>query len=61
MDAKFRSELSAATTVDHLADALEYRLREMGFAGFAYWTHVKRPVDELPRGASFYLSRGPRT
>lgn len=55
----FTNRLGEATSVDELADVLEYELRELGFAGFAYWTHVKKPTLELKNSELFLLSRGP--
>ena len=49
----------AASGIDELADALEYELRDLGFAGFVYWTHVRKPASELSGSEVFLLSRGP--
>lgn len=59
MDQNFLKKLMAAETLDQLADELEYALRDLGFAGFAYWTHQRRPVAELIGNSVFLLSRGP--
>lgn len=55
----FLPRLGDANGVDELADVLEYELRDMGFSGFAYWTHVKKPVDQITGADLFLLSRGP--
>lgn len=55
----YDDNLRNARSLDDLGDALEYRLRDLGFAGFAYWTHLRRPVPELTRAQTFTLFRGP--
>ncbi len=56
---EYVKRFGAARRVEELADALEYALRDLGFSGFVYWTHVRKPVDDLTTGEVFMLSRGP--
>lgn len=55
----FQKQMSTASGLDELMDALEATVRDMGFAGFVYWTHLRKPFDELRGSETFYLSRGP--
>ena len=55
----FFETLNGAQSLDELMDAMEHAVRKLGCAGFIYWTHLKKPFDELKDGESFYLSRGP--
>lgn len=57
MEADVRFDTAAG--IDELADTIEYALRDMGFTGFVYWTHVKKPVEDLKSSDVFLLSRGP--
>lgn len=55
----FQKKMATASGLDELMDALETTLRGMGFAGFVYWTHLRKPFEELRGSEAFYLSRGP--
>lgn len=59
MLADFQKQMSTATGIDDLMDSLEQTLRSYGFAGFAYWTHIRKPVEDIQSGEAYYLSRGP--
>ncbi len=54
----FQTRLAEAEGLDELMDALEETLTGMGFTGFIYWTHIKKPLEELSDSEAFYLSRG---
>lgn len=59
MPEQFQKEIIAAQGLDALMDALENGVKRLGFSGFVYWTHLRKPFSELAPGEAFYLSRGP--
>lgn len=58
-DLEFERQMAEAISLDDLGDALEYRVRGMGYAGFVFYTHRRMPLAEVAAGEAFVLSRGP--
>ncbi|MDF1721218.1 MAG: LuxR C-terminal-related transcriptional regulator [Minwuia sp.] len=58
-DLEFEKLVADAISLDDLGDALEYKVRAMGYAGYVYYTHRRKPLDEIVAGEPFVLSRGP--
>ena len=59
MGDEFYRKLQNADGLDELADEFEYALQKCGFAGFAYWTHLRKPSESLVGSDVYMLSRGP--
>ena len=59
MSYEFSEQLAMCSTLDEIASTMENRVKGYGFAGFAYWTHLKVPVSELSGHNSFMVVRGP--
>jgi len=53
------SQLAAVHTLEEMASVMENRMKEYGFSGFVYWTHLRVPIKKLSNENSFMLSRGP--
>jgi DNA-binding CsgD family transcriptional regulator len=59
MSDEFYRKLQNAVGLDELADEFEYALKKFGFAGFVYWTHLRKPFESLVGSDVYMLSRSP--